>query len=139
MKQWRAGANVPYSWRLRMEPWRICRPAVADSHHFDEEQDPDPQNLIRIRIIRIRNTALYCPFTVYIFCRALLMFFFAPVRLFDGRSQTLKRLDSQLTKNPHPCFPKSRLYLAEHYRLNEAGYRISEVEELRNIRDDLIR
>jgi hypothetical protein len=27
---------------LRMEPWRVCRPKVADSHHFDEEQDPDP-------------------------------------------------------------------------------------------------
>jgi hypothetical protein len=24
-----------------MEPWRLCRPVVADSHHFDEEQDPD--------------------------------------------------------------------------------------------------
>jgi hypothetical protein len=25
-----------------MEPWRLCRPVVADSHHFDEEQDPNP-------------------------------------------------------------------------------------------------
>jgi hypothetical protein len=24
-----------------MEPWRVCRPLVADSHHFDEEQDLD--------------------------------------------------------------------------------------------------
>jgi hypothetical protein len=23
---------------LEMEPWRVCRPVVADSHHFDEEQ-----------------------------------------------------------------------------------------------------
>jgi hypothetical protein len=30
------------AWRLKMEPWRVCRPVVADSHHFDEEQDPDP-------------------------------------------------------------------------------------------------
>jgi hypothetical protein len=26
-----------------MEPWRVCRPVVADSHHFEEELDPDPQ------------------------------------------------------------------------------------------------
>ncbi len=25
-----------------MEPWRVCRPVVADLHHLDEEQDPDP-------------------------------------------------------------------------------------------------
>ena len=25
-----------------MEPYRVYRPVVADSHHFDEEQDPDP-------------------------------------------------------------------------------------------------
>jgi hypothetical protein len=24
------------------EPWSVCRPTVADSHHFDEEQDPHP-------------------------------------------------------------------------------------------------
>jgi hypothetical protein len=23
-------------WRLKMEAWRVCRPVVADSHHFDE-------------------------------------------------------------------------------------------------------
>jgi hypothetical protein len=28
--------------RLKMEPWRVCRPVVADSQHIDEEQDPDP-------------------------------------------------------------------------------------------------
>jgi hypothetical protein len=27
---------------LKMEPWRVCRPAIAASHHFDVEQDPDP-------------------------------------------------------------------------------------------------
>jgi hypothetical protein len=25
-----------------MEQWRFCRPAVVDLHHFDEEQDQDP-------------------------------------------------------------------------------------------------
>jgi hypothetical protein len=25
-----------------MEPYRVCRHMVADSHHFDEKQDPDP-------------------------------------------------------------------------------------------------
>jgi hypothetical protein len=29
-------------WRLKMEPWRACKPVVADSHDFDEEQDPNP-------------------------------------------------------------------------------------------------
>ncbi len=29
------------AWMLKMEPSRVCRPAVADSNHFDEEQDPD--------------------------------------------------------------------------------------------------
>ncbi len=27
--------------RVKLEPWRVCRPVVADSHHFDEEQDPN--------------------------------------------------------------------------------------------------
>jgi hypothetical protein len=27
---------------LKMEYWRVCRPVVADTHHFDEEKDPDP-------------------------------------------------------------------------------------------------
>jgi hypothetical protein len=26
---------------LKMEPWRVCRPVVAESYNFDEEQDPD--------------------------------------------------------------------------------------------------
>jgi hypothetical protein len=25
-----------------MEPWIVCRHVIADSHHFDGEQDPDP-------------------------------------------------------------------------------------------------
>jgi hypothetical protein len=25
------------AWRLKMEPWRVCRPVVANSHHIDEE------------------------------------------------------------------------------------------------------
>ncbi len=25
-----------------MEVWRVYRPVVADSHHLDEEPDPDP-------------------------------------------------------------------------------------------------
>jgi hypothetical protein len=25
-----------------METWRVYKPVVADSHHFDEEQDQDP-------------------------------------------------------------------------------------------------
>ncbi len=29
-------------WMLAMKVWRVFRPVVADSHHFDEEQDPDP-------------------------------------------------------------------------------------------------
>jgi hypothetical protein len=34
--------------RLNMEPWMVCRPVVADLHHFDEEphksekSEPDP-------------------------------------------------------------------------------------------------
>ncbi len=27
----------------KKEPWRVCRPVVVDSRHFDEEQDPDPE------------------------------------------------------------------------------------------------
>jgi hypothetical protein len=26
---------------LKMEAWRVCRPVVADLHHFDGEQNPD--------------------------------------------------------------------------------------------------
>ncbi len=31
---------------LKLEPWRVYRPVVTDSHHFDEEQDPDPDSNI---------------------------------------------------------------------------------------------
>jgi hypothetical protein len=51
-----------------MEPRKVCRPVVADSHHSGGEQDsdPDPHQVkrgirirIRIRVIGdwIRNTA----------------------------------------------------------------------------------
>ncbi len=30
------------AWSRKMEPWRVYRPVVADSHNFDEEQDLDP-------------------------------------------------------------------------------------------------
>ncbi len=30
------------AWRLKMEAWSVCRLAVEDLHHLDEEQDPDP-------------------------------------------------------------------------------------------------
>jgi hypothetical protein len=26
-----------------MEAWSVCGPEVVDSHHCDEEQEPDPQ------------------------------------------------------------------------------------------------
>jgi hypothetical protein len=29
------------AWRLKMEPWRVCRTVVVDSQHFDEKRDPD--------------------------------------------------------------------------------------------------
>jgi hypothetical protein len=25
-----------------MEPWSVCRPVAAESHRFDEKEDPDP-------------------------------------------------------------------------------------------------
>jgi hypothetical protein len=28
-----------------MEPWKVYRIVVADSHHFEEELDPDPGSL----------------------------------------------------------------------------------------------
>jgi hypothetical protein len=30
------------AWRPKMEAWWVNRPVVADSHHFEEELDPDP-------------------------------------------------------------------------------------------------
>jgi hypothetical protein len=54
-----------------MEPCRACRPVVADMHHFDEKQDPNPhrnqksdqdpdthQSRIRIRL----NLKIKIPF-----------------------------------------------------------------------------
>ncbi len=38
--KWSRGGS--WKWRLKMEAWRAFRPVVADSHHLDEEQDPDP-------------------------------------------------------------------------------------------------
>ncbi len=46
------GANLE-ALRLKMEPWMICRPIVADSHQFDKEQDPDPRVPYVKRLIRI--------------------------------------------------------------------------------------
>ncbi len=50
------------SWRLQMKPWRACRPVAANSHKFDEKQDPDPDphwSKIRIRIrIKVMRTLL---------------------------------------------------------------------------------
>ncbi len=37
-----------------MEKWRVCRPVVTDSHHFDEEQDPDPHFKWKVGRIPIR-------------------------------------------------------------------------------------
>jgi hypothetical protein len=28
--------------RLQLEQWRVCRPVVSDSHHFEEDSEPDP-------------------------------------------------------------------------------------------------
>jgi hypothetical protein len=39
--------------RLNMELWRVYRPVVQDSHHFDEVQDPiltEVKSWIQIRI-----------------------------------------------------------------------------------------
>ncbi len=42
MEPWRALYAHNRGMRLKMEPRRVCRPVVADLHHFDEEQDPVP-------------------------------------------------------------------------------------------------
>ncbi len=47
------------AWKLKIEPWRVYWPVVADSHHFDEEQDQDPGSALKWKGgIRIRNPAL---------------------------------------------------------------------------------
>ncbi len=53
-----------------MEPWKVYRIVVADSHHSEEELDPDPDesdririivnSWIRIKVMRIHNPALSC-------------------------------------------------------------------------------
>jgi hypothetical protein len=35
----------------KMDPWRVCMPVVADFHHFDEEQDLDPDQHQRERSV----------------------------------------------------------------------------------------
>jgi hypothetical protein len=30
------------AWRPKMEPWKLWREEVADFHHLDKEQDPNP-------------------------------------------------------------------------------------------------
>ncbi len=42
MELWRAMDAHNGGVEAQMEPWRVCRPVVADSHHFYEDQDPDP-------------------------------------------------------------------------------------------------
>jgi hypothetical protein len=32
------GTLTMEAWRLKISPWRVCRPAVANSQHFDEER-----------------------------------------------------------------------------------------------------
>jgi hypothetical protein len=36
------------AWRLKMEPWRVCRPVVADPDLTEEEQDPDPHKCVKM-------------------------------------------------------------------------------------------
>ncbi len=43
-----------------MEPWRVGRPTVADSHHLDEKPDPNPI-IIVITIRLILNIYIYGP------------------------------------------------------------------------------
>ena len=45
-----------------MEPCRVDRPVAADSHHFNEEQEPDPDphlseklNLGHMKVMLIHN------------------------------------------------------------------------------------
>jgi hypothetical protein len=74
-----------------MEPWRVDRPVVADSHQFDGQKDPDPEplqsekshperlkikvkrrNRIRMDVLQIPNLRkkLLCSF-VAMFCSFL--------------------------------------------------------------------
>jgi hypothetical protein len=52
---WGLSTLIKEVWRLEIGFWRVCRPAVANSPNFDEEQDPDririkAKNWIRLRI-----------------------------------------------------------------------------------------
>ncbi len=42
MELWRVLDAHSRGVESQMEPWRVCRPVVADLHHLDEEQVPDP-------------------------------------------------------------------------------------------------
>jgi hypothetical protein len=44
MELWRAVETQVEAWRLPIEPWRVCRPLVADLHYVDEEQDQSKQS-----------------------------------------------------------------------------------------------
>ncbi len=41
------------AWSLKMEPWMVCEPVVADSHLWDEKQDPDPHQFEKMDPDRI--------------------------------------------------------------------------------------
>jgi hypothetical protein len=52
----------------KMWPWSVCRPLIADSHHFDEEQesgphksansDPDPHESDADLVLAVMNGRL---------------------------------------------------------------------------------
>jgi hypothetical protein len=42
IEPWRAVDIQNGDLRLKMKPWGVYRPVVADNHHFEEELDPDP-------------------------------------------------------------------------------------------------
>jgi hypothetical protein len=42
MEPWRVVDGHNGGLEAQMVLWRVWRPEVADSHHFDEEQDLDP-------------------------------------------------------------------------------------------------
>jgi hypothetical protein len=41
------------AYSLKMEPWRVCKPVVADLHHFhhDAEQEPDPNQRQSVKLV----------------------------------------------------------------------------------------
>jgi hypothetical protein len=42
MEPWGRGRLQWRRVKLKIESWGFCRPVIADSHPFDEEQDSDP-------------------------------------------------------------------------------------------------